>query len=89
MDALQHPLARRRVHPGGGGPAYSIKDPSWEPVKWAQDTLDSAIIWYGSPLPKEFDTYGTPNFDPTEYRTPNRHQRHADEYIAAEASLLI
>ncbi len=73
-----------------GNPAYTIKDPSFEPVRWAQDTLDSAIIWYGSPLPREFDTYGTPNYDPTEYRTANRHPRaHADDYIAAEASLLL
>jgi catechol 2,3-dioxygenase len=84
------------LEPGGnrielvGIPAYTIKDPSFEPVRWAQDTMDSAIIWYGSPLPKEFDTYGTPNYDPTEYRTANRHPRgHADDYIAAEASLLL
>lgn len=82
--------------PGGnrielvGMPAYHIKDPSFEPVLWAQDTLDSAIIWYGSPLPKEFDTYGTPNYEPTEYRTPNRYPlAHADDYIAAEANLLL
>ena len=82
--------------PGGnrielvGVPGYHIKDPSWEPVRWEQNTLDSAIIWYGSPLPKEFDTYGTPNYDPTEYRTGSRHpQAHANDYIAAEAAMLL
>jgi len=61
---------------------YDVTDPSWEPVTWAQDDLDRAIIWYGAPLPKEFDTYGTPHSGPTNYRTPNR-------YIATEAALLL
>lgn len=54
------------LEPGGnrielvGNPANAIKDPSWEPVRWEQDTLDS------------------------------RHPRaHADDYIAAEAGLLL
>ncbi|MFG1287851.1 VOC family protein [Xanthobacter versatilis] len=74
--------------PGGnrielvGTPGYIITDPSWAPVNWVQDHLDSAIIWYGAPLPTEFDTYGTPHDGPTRYRTPNR-------YIAAEAALLL
>lgn len=74
--------------PGGnrielvGQLGYTIHDPSWEPITWHQDTLDNAIIWYGSPLPQEFDTYGTPNNGPTAYRTPNR-------YIQAEAELLL
>lgn len=74
--------------PGGnrielvGQLGYQIQDPSWEPVAWRQDTLDSAIIWQGSPLPAEFDTYGTPNHLPTSYRTPN-------QYIKAEAELLL
>lgn len=74
--------------PGGnrielvGQLGIQIHDPSWEPVVWRQDTLDSAIIWQGSPLPAEFDTYGTPHHHPTAYRTPNR-------YIAAEAALLL
>ncbi|MGV1034313.1 MAG: VOC family protein [Microbacteriaceae bacterium] len=59
-----------------------IQDPSWEPVAWRQDNLDTAIIWQGSPLPAEFDTYGTPNHAPTAYRTPNR-------YIQTEANLLL
>jgi catechol 2,3-dioxygenase len=74
--------------PGGnrielvGVAGYDVTDPSWEPVTWAQDDLDRAIIWYGAPLPKEFDTYGTPHSGPTNYRTPNR-------YIATEAALLL
>lgn len=74
--------------PGGnrielvGQLGYTIHDPSWEPVVWRQDTLDSAIIWYGSPLPEEFDTYGTPQVGPTAYRTPNR-------YIQTEAELIL
>lgn len=76
------------LEPGGnrielvGQLGYQVFDPSWEPVAWRQDTLDSAIIWQGSPLPAEFDTYGTPNHHPTNYRTPNR-------YIQAEAQLLL
>lgn len=74
--------------PGGnrielvGTPGYQVTDPSWEPVRWAQDTIDDAIIWYGSPLPAEFDTYGTPHSGPTAYRTPNR-------YVAAEAGMIL
>jgi catechol 2,3-dioxygenase len=73
--------------PGGnrielvGQLGYDVHDPSFEPITWRQNTLDNAIIWYGSPLPEEFDTYGTPNHGPTRYRTPNR-------YIQAEAQLL-
>ena len=73
--------------PGGnrielvGEANYTIEDPSWEPVTWSLDTLDSAIIWIGSPLPPEFDTYGTPNHIPTNYRTPNG-------YIASEVATL-
>ena len=82
------------IEPGGnrielvGNPPYHIKDPRWEPVTWAQDTLDSAIIWYGSPLPKSFDVYGTPHVDPSE-ATFFKRQHHANDYIAAEASLLL
>ncbi|MBK8446043.1 MAG: VOC family protein [Micropruina sp.] len=74
--------------PGGnrielvGQLGYTVHDPSWQPVAWRQDTLDSAIIWQGSPLPPEFDTYGTPNRVPTNYRTPNR-------YVMAEAELIL
>ncbi|OJX67060.1 MAG: catechol 2,3-dioxygenase [Micrococcales bacterium 73-13] len=73
--------------PGGnrielvGVPGYQITDPSWEPVLWAQDAIDNAIIWYGADLPAEFDTYATPLVGATAYRTPNR-------YVAAEAAVL-
>lgn len=73
--------------PGGnrielvGVPGYQVTDPSWKPVLWAQDAIDNAIIWYGADLPAEFDTYATPNFGPTAYRTPNR-------YVAQEAAML-
>ncbi|WP_267618712.1 VOC family protein [Gordonia bronchialis] len=86
--AISQALFLYVLEPGGnrieliGGSGYSITDPSWRPVKWAQDDLDNAIIWYGSPLPSEFDTYGTPLAGPTEYRTPNR-------YIAAEAAAIL
>lgn len=76
------------LEPGGnrielvGTPGYVIADPSWEPVTWSQEHLNTAIVWYGAPLPKEFDTYGTPHNGPTAYSTPNR-------YIAAEAVHLL
>jgi catechol 2,3-dioxygenase len=75
--------------PGGnrielvGQIGYDVHDPSFEPITWYNDNnLDKGIIWYGGQLPAEFDTYGTPNHLPTNYRTPNR-------YIQAEAQLLI
>jgi catechol 2,3-dioxygenase len=73
--------------PGGnrielvGQIGYDVHDPSFEPITWRQNNLDKGIIWYGGALPPEFDTYGTPNYGPTNYRTPNR-------YIQAEAQLL-
>lgn len=76
------------LEPGGnrielvGELGYTITDPSWTPVVWEQDALDNAIIFYGSELPAEFDTYGTPHPGPTHYRTPNR-------YVAAEASVML
>ena len=57
-------VGSRRVH---------VTDPSLGAGDAGRRThLDSAIIWYGSPLPTEFDTYGTPHCGPTDYRTPNR-----------------
>lgn len=86
--AISRALFLYVLEPGGnriellGGASYTVTDPSWRPIRWSQDDLDRAIIWYGSPLPPEFETYGTPHFGPTEYRTPNR-------YIAAEAAALL
>lgn len=76
------------LEPGGnrielvGSAGYQVTDPSWQPVVWAQDAIDDAIIWYGSELPAEFDTYGTPVVGPTNYRTPNR-------YAATEAGIIL
>ncbi len=76
------------LEPGGnrielvGNAGYQVTDPSWAPVVWAQDAIDNAIIWYGSELPAEFDTYGTPVVGPTDYRTPNR-------YAATEAGMIL
>ncbi|MGE4483437.1 VOC family protein [Acidocella sp.] len=76
------------LEPGGnrielvGEAGYTITDPSWTPVVWEQDALENAIIFYGSPLPAEFDTYGTPHPCKTNYRTPNR-------YVRAEASVIL
>lgn len=53
--------------PGGnrvelfGDSGYLILDPDWKPVTWTEDELQEAIIWYGSPLPDTYFTYGTPN----------------------------
>lgn len=75
------------LEPGGnrielvGEAGYVVADPSWKPIVWEQDHLDNAIIFYGSPLPAEFDTYGTPNFGKTAYRTPGR-------YALAESRLI-
>jgi catechol 2,3-dioxygenase len=52
--------------PGGnrvelfGDAGYLIFDPDWKPVTWTEENLDSAIIWYGAPLPAEYFLYGTP-----------------------------
>jgi catechol 2,3-dioxygenase len=76
------------LEPGGnrielvGEIGYTITDPSWQPVLWAQDALDHAVIFYGGKLPPEFDTYGTPHQGPTTYRTPNR-------YVQAEVGLIL
>jgi hypothetical protein len=70
---LPAPLA---LHP------FGECQPSQKLLNWHNDfNLDRGIIWYGGALPPEFDTYGTPNHLPTNYRTPNR-------YIQAEANQL-
>lgn len=63
--------------PGGnrielfGDVGYLVFDPNWKPVTWTEENVDTAVIWYGSPLPTEYFLYGTPNNGPTNYRTPN------------------
>jgi len=53
--------------PGGnrielfGDAGYLIQDPDWKPVKWTEDELAEAIIWYGGELPDEYFLYGTPD----------------------------
>ncbi|MGI6246148.1 MAG: catechol 2,3-dioxygenase [Pseudochelatococcus sp.] len=56
--------------PGGnrvelfGDAGYLIFDPAWKPLKWTQDQIEEAIIWFGSPLPNEYFIYGTPHDTP-------------------------
>lgn len=53
--------------PGGnrvelfGDAGYLIFDPSWKPRKWTKESIEKAIIWFGSPLPNEYFIYGTPH----------------------------
>lgn len=52
--------------PGGnrvelyGEPGYLIFDPEWKPIKWTEEEVEKAIIFYGSPLPHSFFAKGTP-----------------------------
>ena len=52
--------------PGGnrvelyGEPGYLIFDPEWKPVRWTEEEVEKAIIFYGSPLPDSFFFNGTP-----------------------------
>lgn len=67
--------------PGGnrielfGDAGYLIFDPDWKPLTWSEDDIDTAIIWYGAPLPTEYFLYGTPQEHPTQYLTPNQEMR--------------
>ena len=53
--------------PGGnrvelyGQPSYLIYNPEWKPVKWTEEEVEKAIIFFGSPLPESFFAKGTPN----------------------------
>lgn len=53
--------------PGGnrvelfGDSGYLIFDPDWKPVKWTEDEIETAIIWYGDSLPSDYFQYGTPH----------------------------
>lgn len=63
--------------PGGnrieffGDAGYLIFDPAWKPLTWTEENIDRSIIWYGAPLPTEYFMYGTPNNQPSGYKTPN------------------
>lgn len=56
--------------PGGnrvelfGDAGYLIFDPAWKPLKWTEEQIAEAIIWFGSPLPQEYFIYGTPHDTP-------------------------
>jgi|SRR5699024_5759 len=53
--------------PGGnrvelfGDSGYLIFDPDWKPIKWTEDEIETAIIWYGDSLPSDYFQYGTPS----------------------------
>jgi catechol 2,3-dioxygenase len=50
--------------PGGnrielfGDTGYLIFDPAWRPRTWTEENLDKSLIWYGSPLAREFSIFG-------------------------------
>lgn len=52
--------------PGGnrvelfGDSGYLIFDPDWKPVRWNEDEVEEAIIFYGAPLPDTYFKQGTP-----------------------------
>jgi len=50
--------------PGGnrielfGDTGYLIFDPAWKARTWTEENLDKSLIWYGSPLAREFSIFG-------------------------------
>jgi catechol 2,3-dioxygenase len=56
------------IEPGGnrielfGDSGYLIFDPTWKPVTWTQNEIQTGIIWVGAELPQEFFLYATPQF---------------------------
>lgn len=58
------------IEPGGnrvelfGDSGYLIFDPAFEPIRWSEEELQEAVIWYGSPIPEEYFLYGTPDRPP-------------------------
>jgi catechol 2,3-dioxygenase len=52
--------------PGGnrielfGDSGYLIFDPAWKPLTWTEQNLDKSLIWYGSPLAREFTIFREP-----------------------------
>jgi catechol 2,3-dioxygenase len=52
--------------PGGnrielfGDTGYLIFDPAWKPLTWTEKNLDKSLIWYGSPLAREFTIFREP-----------------------------
>jgi catechol 2,3-dioxygenase len=43
-----------------GEPGYLIFDPEWKQVRWTEEEVEEAIIFYGSPLPDSFFSKGSP-----------------------------
>lgn len=49
--------------PGGnrvelfGDTGYLIFDPAWKPLTWTEENLDKSLIWYGSPMSREFSIF--------------------------------
>ncbi|GAA0991100.1 VOC family protein [Subtercola frigoramans] len=49
--------------PGGnrvelfGDVGYLIFDPAWKPLTWTEKDVDKSLIWYGSPLNREFTLF--------------------------------
>jgi catechol 2,3-dioxygenase len=58
------------IEPGGnrvelfGDSGYLIFDPTWKPVTWTQQEIQTGIIWIGAELPQEFFLYATPPAPP-------------------------
>jgi catechol 2,3-dioxygenase len=46
-----------RIELFNGG--YAIHQPNWNPIIWKAEDVERAIIWWGSPLPEAFFTFGT------------------------------
>jgi catechol 2,3-dioxygenase len=59
-------LCMYAMEPGGnrvelfGDSGYLIFDPEWKPVRWTEEEIERAIIFYGAPLPDSYFKYGTP-----------------------------
>jgi catechol 2,3-dioxygenase len=55
--------------PGGnrielfGDTGHLILDPDWTPVTWHEDQLETGVVVYGSKLPDQYFTYGTPHVE--------------------------
>jgi catechol 2,3-dioxygenase len=49
--------------PGGnrielfGDTGYLIFDPAWKPLTWTEKDMDKSLIWYGTPLGREFSLF--------------------------------
>lgn len=48
-----------RIEVWTGG--FLIFAPDWEPIRWSQNKAERAYEFWGSPMPEEYLTYGTPS----------------------------